>query len=363
MKAPQKILVIATQRLGDVLLATPLIRSLKQAWPHADIDVMVYKNTSAIIEANPDIHKIIQITESEGFLRSIPLLLKLIRRYDLSLSTQCGDRQTLYAWLASQHSIGLLENKSLKNRWKKFFLSRNVLLDNLNTHTVIMNLALADLLHIDRCYDVTVAWTDSDEQQVKDLLCFSMHAELYALLHVFPKFSYKMWHTSGWITVARWLDKRGIRPVLTGGDTPEEMMYVAELARFLPDNTINMAGKLSIAQVGFLAKHALVHIGPDTAITHMAAALGVPTVALYGPSNPVKWGPWPKNYNVDSNPYVLRGSQSQKNVELIQGTGNCVPCREEGCERHIKSLSRCLQAIEPSTVITAIEKVLRKTSF
>jgi heptosyltransferase-3 len=115
-----------------------------------------------------------------------------------------------------------------------------------------------------------------------------------------------------------------------------------------------MAGKLSLAESAFLISRAKCYVGPDTALTHVAAALGTPTVALFGPSNPVKWGPWPRGYNADSNPYQMRGTQHVGNVVLLQGEGDCVPCMEEGCDRRITSLSACLQGMPVEKVVAAL---------
>ena len=68
-----------------------------------------------------------------------------------------------------------------------------------------------------------------------------------------------------------------------------------------------------------------------------AAALGVPTIAIYGPSDPVKWGPWPAGYTLPRNPWRRHGDQQVNRVRLIQGRARCVPCMNEGCERHIAS--------------------------
>ena len=117
-----------------------------------------------------------------------------------------------------------------------------------------------------------------------------------------------------------------------------------------------MVGCLSLNQLAFLLSDSKIYIGPDTVVTHMAAALGVPTVALFGPSNPVKWGPWPKAWNL-TNPFIPIGSQQRNNVCLIQGTGACVPCFKEGCDSHINSRSQCLENLAAEQVITAVRLV------
>jgi heptosyltransferase-3 len=120
---------------------------------------------------------------------------------------------------------------------------------------------------------------------------------------------------------------------------------------------VSVSGKLSLAENAFLISRAKYYVGPDTALTHMAAALGTPTIALFGPSNPVKWGPWPKGYEEYRNPYRMKGTQHVNNVVLVQGAGDCVPCMEEGCDRHNASLSDCLQKLPVTTVISAIREL------
>jgi heptosyltransferase-3 len=71
----------------------------------------------------------------------------------------------------------------------------------------------------------------------------------------------------------------------------------------------------------------------------------------------VKWGPWPKGYGEDRNPYKMRGTQRVNNVVLLQGEGDCVPCMEEGCERHNGSLSACLQNLPAARVIDALREL------
>jgi len=103
----------------------------------------------------------------------------------------------------------------------------------------------------------------------------------------------------------------------------------------------------------------MLYVGTDTAVSHMAAAVGAPAIVLFGPSNSVKWGPWPKDSQPDGgSPWKTKGSQRQSNVWLLQGEGDCVLCLTEGCGRHMNSLSDCLQNLPVERVIQAAEQML-----
>lgn len=355
-KPPRRVLLIVTRRIGDVLLTTPLLHSLRLAWPDASIDVLVFRGTEGVLHGNPDIHDIIALPAHPGFWQHLKLFLRLFRRYDLALSTLTGDKPTLYAWIAGKQRIGLLAPER-KQRWKRHLLTQAVSFDNRDTHTVLMNLKLAEALGIAPSYAVVAMWTAQDAAQLAAALPIDTEQTPYAVLHVYPKFAYKTWHAQGWVDLAQWLATRGLRVLLTGSNDPDELAYVEQISKQLPPDTINLAGRLSLSQSACLLSRTKVYVGPDTVMTHIAAAVGAPTVALFGPSNPVKWGPWPQGYAQRQNPYRLRGTQRVENVILLQGPGDCVPCMEEGCERNIRSLSACLQNLSSQEVIAAVQSL------
>ena len=349
---PRRVLVIVTRRIGDVLLATPLIRSLKQAWPGAQIEALVFNGTRGVLLGNPDLHAVHTVPERPGLLQHFALIMRLFKRYDLALSLLPGDRPTLYAWLFGRRRIGLLLNQP-GQRWKQTLLDQWAPLDTMNTHTVRTYLSLVGVLGIPAVPEVLVSWQPKDTATVDTLLGKPCGA--LAVLHPYPKFRYKMWHQQGWIEVARWLLANGMRVALTGSPDADERAYVDAIAKQLPDGVINAAGKLTLGGTAALLARAQFYVGPDTAVTHMAAATGVPTIALFGPSEPVKWGPWPKGHSASTNPWHRFGDQRAGNVQLVQGRAACVPCGLEGCERHIGSASDCLLAIPAETVINCLK--------
>ena len=353
--SPRSILVVVTLRIGDVLLATPFVRSLKRAWPQCSLDVLVFSGTEGTIAANPDVRRVLSVAPRPTWLSHFGLAARIARRYDVAYSLVPGDRPTFYAYLAGRRRAGLLVD-SAKERWKRLLLDRWLPLDDLDQHTVRMPLALLEASGIALSGEVVVSWSAGEEQEAARLLGNRAIGPL-AVLHPYPKFNYKMWHREGWIELARWLAARGMRLALTGGGDPEELAYVAALAREMPPDTLNAAGSLTLGGSACLVSRARVFVGPDTAMTHVAAALDVPTVALFGPSNPVRWGPWPRGHAAGANPWRRLGSQRSGNVFLLQGAGSCVPCRLEGCDRRVESFSDCLRELPAAQVIHAVQQI------
>ena len=357
-KTPLKrILLACTQRIGDVLLATPLARSMKRAWPEAELDMLVFRGTETVLEGNPDIAQVIAVPRRAGFGDRWQELRGLWRHYDLAVSPLPTDRARIYCWAAGRVSLGLIQPKP-SDRHKALLLNRWRYFDDLDTHTVSMGLALAEMLHITPSFEVVPPGVSP--AQLAGLLAklAPMESKPFAVLHPWPTFAYKMWTREAWLALARWLKGHGLEVVFAGGPEPDESAYVEDLA--LQAGALSLAASLSLGQTAELIRRAKLYVGPDTVVTHIAAATGTPTIALFGPSNPVKWGPWPKDWASHESPWQRRGSGRQGNVVLIQGADvrDCVPCMLEGCERRVDSSSECLLTLDPSVVIQVAARML-----
>lgn len=344
---PQRILVVCTRRIGDVLLITPLIRSLRQGWPQAQIDVLVFHGTAGILEGNPDVKSLIVVPERSTKMVRWRELRQLWNHYDLSFSCVPSDRARLYAWAASRRHFGMLADN--ENSIKRRLMTSAVRFDDIGTHTVSMGLRLAKLVGVAPCPEV-IAPTAGGRLPTGV-------GQNFAVLHPFPKFNYKMWTEAGWVALAQALRSRGFQVVLTGSNDVDEIAYCQRLA--VGSGALCLAGQLSLAQTADMLRQAKLFVGPDTAVTHIAAACGIASIALFGPSNPVKWGPWPNDHKKMDSPWQRIGSARHGNVLLLQGNAECVPCRLEGCDRHTKSWSRCLQELPANRVIDAALSMLK----
>lgn len=354
---PATILIVVTRRLGDVLLTTPIIRSARTRWPAAAIDLLVFAGTESVVQAHPEIRRVLTAPERPSLRAHGALLSEIFRKYDLALSALPGDRPVLYARLAGRRAISAVL-PGRKHAWKRSVLSTAVPFDE-DAHTVLMNVKIAVAAGAAAEASVEPSWSDDDVRAVTSL--WPVHDAPFAVMHPAPQFAYKKWHHAGWGAVGHWFKDHGLTPILTGGPSPRERMEALSLLPLLPPDTVDMTGRLSLSATAFLLSRARAYVGPDTVVTHMAAALGIPTVALFGPSSPVKWGPWPRGHE-SRNPYQLHGSQRVRNVVLLQGPGSCVPCLQEGCARHIESTSDCLQHLPAASVTTALQQLLGKAA-
>jgi heptosyltransferase-3 len=278
-------------------------------------------------------------------LQSAALAARLWRRYDLAISTQSGDRPVGFAVVAGRYRVAPV-GASFNGRLKRGILQRSLIEEN-GVHRVEQTLRLADLIGIERAAEVVPPASSGAGAPV---------GGDYAVIHAAPMFRYKQWTKNGWNTIATALAGRGISVVATGGPAESERRYLDGVWDGAAVSRLD--GKLSWPQLSALLAKARVYIGPDTSVTHLAAASGCPAIALYGPTDPRQWGPWPRG-GLEPVWDAAGRIQRRGNVWLVQNPLPCAPCRLEGCERRLDSYSACLDELPPDLVMTAIEQALK----
>jgi hypothetical protein len=145
----------------------PCIRSIKAAWPQAAVDALVFAGTREVWRAIPTCDASSR-WPSAPMGRARGVHLRLIRRYDLALSCVAGDRPTLYA--GSRVAIASGSSARQPHALATLAPVAAVELDDLRTHTVAMNLALADALGIAPRPEVRIRWSAEDAAHVASLL-------------------------------------------------------------------------------------------------------------------------------------------------------------------------------------------------
>jgi heptosyltransferase-3 len=343
-----KILVITLRRLGDVLLTTPLVRTLRRGWPDATLDMLVFSGTERILKGNPDVNNVLTMRQRSSTAETLALIGRLWRRYDLTVSTQTGDRPTFFAAIAGRRRAGLVPRRHGGAWWKRRVHDYPVAIEAAR-HRVDELLYLASALGLRRCPDIVCPEGSSAEAVAP--------RTPYAVVHANPLYRYKRWTDTGWRELARGLADRGLAVVATEGRDPAERAYMDGLWGPADPPVLREHGRLDWAGLTALLKRAAVYVGPDTSMTHLAAGAGCPTVALYGPTSPRLIGPWPVGGLAA--PWAHAGTiQHRGNVWVVQNPLPCLPCEKLGCERHLDSYSQCLDELSVRQVLAAVDQAL-----
>jgi heptosyltransferase-3 len=346
----RSVLVVVTRQIGDVLLTTPLVRAARRRWPEARIAVLGLEGTVGMLRGNPDIQDVIAMPLRAGPWRHLRLLAGLWRRYDLALIADPGDRAHLMGWIAARERAGLLAAEGGSHWLKRRLLRHAVPLagDLGDVHVVQERLALlAPWLGDARPEAALVG--PANEPLPDDLQ--RRLAPGYVVVHTPSMWRYKQWPADHFRELIGLLALAGRQVVLTGGPADSDRETVAAMEGAAPPGQLVDAGLLDFNQVAGLLRGAALYIGPDTSVTHLAAACGIPVLTIFGPTNPQRWAPWPQGDAAQPVKFMRRAvSQTVGQVTIMQAELHCVPCGKAGCEDHRDSRADCLLAITPERV-------------
>jgi heptosyltransferase-3 len=345
------ILVVTLRRLGDALLATPLIRTLRRGFPRSRLDVLVFRGSDGILKGNPDVDSVMTMSERPSAGETLALVRALWRRYDLAVSTQAGDRPTFFAMVAGRRRVGLVPRAGETGAWWKRHAHHVAVTAAADCHRVTQLAALATALGLESATELVCPEGGAADEVTP--------RGAYAVVHANPFYSYKRWTDAGWREVASGLAARGLAVVATEGPDPTERAYLDRLWSAAQPPIIRVRGRLDWAGLTALLRGAAIYVGTDTSVTHLAAASGCPTIALYGPTSPRLIGPWPVGGL--AKPWNPAGTvQRRGNVWVVQNPLPCLPCEKLGCEGRLDSFSRCLDDLPAQSVLGVVDQALRR---
>ena len=353
----EKILIIATRQIGDTLITTPLISAAKSIWPNAQIDFFGFENSLSMLSGNPDIHQVIGTKQRLKFKDYLKQFFNLFKRYDLAIITQPSDRAYLYGLVAAKHRVGVIPTEPKLNWWKKKVCLHTVEVDYFHQHVITEKIRLLEKFSDDvtlfgKGISVTPPAAAPIPSQISDGL-----RELFIVIHPTPLTAYKRWPLANWVQLIESLPNE-YQVVLSGAPIAQDRELNQSIIDLLSDTArnkvLNLDGRLKLDQLGTLLRQAKLYIGVDTSVTHLAAACNTPTITLFGATPPTNFGPWPNGF-IGKQPYQLKGCiQKVGNVTILQGPGECVPCRKAGCEDKSNSRSDCLINLPVTQVIEAV---------
>ena len=358
----RKILVIKLRNIGDVLLSAPLFHNLREAFPKAQISALVNAGTQEMLTGNPSIDQVIVYDRG---IKKEPLLRRLGRefsfyqrlrreRFDVVLNLTEGDRGALIALLSGAKLRAGLDPLNQGIAGKRFFYTHILpRIPKGNLHAVEKNLLFLEPLGLTPSSKrVSFAFTDADRDRVAKLLeAESLPSGGYFHAHVTSRWMFKtLPHAKVAFLLDKLAERSGLPFVFTCAPDKKELDYLAALRPLLNSRNCDLSGALTLKQLGALSAGARFFVGVDSAPMHMAAALDLPVLGLYGPSTAQEWGPWDNDAKV--NPYDARnGVQRGGRHMVLQSARECVPCFRDGCNG--SKVSDCLDFSESELAAAA----------
>jgi heptosyltransferase-1 len=290
---PRRVLIIKPSAIGDVVHTLPVLALLRRCWPAALIDWLVTPACAGLLEGHPLLNEVIRFERREygrswRSPRTLAALLAFAkglreRQYDLVIDLQGLFRSGWLAWAArAPVRVGLSDARE-GARW---FYTHRVPVGTPERHAIERYLCVTQALGCGRGpVEFPFATDERDREQVAALA-----PERYAVLLPGTNWPTKRWPVERFTGLVEPLRERlGLSAVVAGG--PTETDLGAKIAAAAP-GVIDLTGRTSLRQLVALLERAALVVANDSGPMHIAAALGRPLVTPFGPTNPVRTGPY-----------------------------------------------------------------------
>lgn len=347
----KRALVIKLRHHGDVLLCAPVLSTLKRVAPQCEVDALIYADTAPMLSGHPalaQLHLIDRQWKKQGLAAQATAEWRLLaalraRRYDLVVHLSVHTRGSwLVRLLSPRWSVGPRRTDA-GAFWHDSFTHLYAAQSHADRHTVESNLDSLRALGIEPTDDdkrVVLVPGDEAEARVAALLAGQgIGRGGFIHLHPASRWNFKCWPAERVAALCDALSAKGWPIVLTSAPDAKERALVAQIRAVSSVPTFDLSGQLSLKELAALAARARLFVGVDSAPMHIAAAMGTPTVAIFGPSGDREWGPWQ--------------TQSRVVTSLIH---ECRPCGRAGCND--SKISECLTTLPVAQVLAACEELL-----
>lgn len=381
-KDVKKILVIKLRHIGDVLLSIPIFRALRENFPNAHISALVNSGTEEVLTGNPLIDNIIvfdrnikKMNPLKSFLNEL-LFLKSVRgkKFDMTVDLTSGDRAAIISF-ASGARYRLAYNPHKKGFLGKRYLYTHLAKKDGSLHMVLQNLGLIKQFGITtEDLSVEIFIPEDAKTFVRKIIEVNNIKATDTVVHIHPtsRWLFKCWKDEYMAEVITWLAEQGIKVIVTSSPDKQEMDKAKRILSLVSSRIthhasreIDLCGKTTIKQLAAITKASTLFLGVDSAPMHIAAAVGTPVIALFGPTGAYNWGPWDnsryeKTITFEKWTEYTRQNGIQKSGShiVIQKDWECTPCGLLGCNN--KKVSKCLYEIKPEDIEIIINERLKE---
>ena len=335
----RKVLVVRLRSIGDTVLATPSLFALKRFLPNAQVDILVEDWVAPVLDNHPHVDNVIAL-ERGGFMTRARVARELrAANYDVVYNLHGGTTATfLTRATGARHRVGFKSYQygQLHNHQAP---SPLLIWEQQKTHSVEQQLALLGWTGVpvtDRPRTSLGISPKAAETVDRLLNEAGLSNQNIALIHPAAAFATKQWATQNFARVVEFLAERGLTSVAIAARG--EQALLEQLRSEASVKVVTFA--LSLPEVTALAARSQLFVGNDSGIAHIAAAVGTPSVVVFGSSNIAHWRPW-----------------NTAPAEVVFEEMPCQPCHGYFCEQFAQP--ECILRVPVTRVTAAIDRVLR----
>jgi heptosyltransferase-3 len=341
---PRRILAIKNKHLGDVICGVPAFRALHEVFPEAELDLIVSPGSRDLVDGFDWIQTVIESPRKlKGVARigeEFRVALAVVRGgYDLVVDFTWSDRAMWYAAMSGA-----------SRRWGIQVTSGSKLKPHLYTDYGVKPDRSHHVMEHEReflrrmgipAYDIRPDFppTPLEEESARTWLADQgIPHEKLVVVHPTSRWLFKCWHDERVAQVIDWLSLQGWKPVITCGPSQDELGRARNIVSLVKQPCLARLGDMTIRELAAFIRQAHFFFGMDSAPSHIASAVGVPAVILFGPSQVNRWRPYGDQH------VVLHGG-----CACIVARGASLACDKTG-------IVRCMSRISVDEVTRAIQK-------
>jgi predicted lipopolysaccharide heptosyltransferase III len=324
----RKILVSRLRFLGDVVLTTPLLRALRQAYPQAKLAYLAEAPYVEVLAHHPDVDELIPLHREKKRAQLATIRRLRQAQFDLAIDLFGNPRSALLLWLS-----GARERVGFDYRGRRLLYTMVVPREHRHMNAIEFHLQALRPLGVPAAGFATHIATSPEEDAWAEAFLRQQgigESDPVAVVHPGASWPAKRWMAERFAELARRMTaEMGLHVLLTQG--PDEQELVAGIARLTPRATL--LAPLPIRSVMAIVKRAQVLVANDCGILHLGPALGTPSVGIFGPGEPEIWFPYP-----------FEAGHRAVHREL-----ECSRCHRDFCDQ-----LRCMEAIQVDEVLAAV---------
>lgn len=336
----RRLLLIKPSSLGDIVHTMPTLAALRERFPQAEVTWLVKRQWAPLVDVIAGVDHVCSVSEGvRGWLGRVPALRRA--GYDLVVDLQGLFRSGAMALLSGcSRRVGF----ATAREGSPLFYTQRVAVPPAPMHAVDRYLLVAEALGATRPMEPRFEFIDrSGDRQALDTILsragIARH-QVWVAMNVSARWETKRWPPQHFAEVAdRLAQAHGLAVVLIGGpaERPESLAVTA----LMRTKAIDLTGQTPVGLLPGLLRRASLLVTNDSGPMHIAAAVRTPVVALFGPTDPVKTGPYGKGHVV------------------LSHAVECRPCFRRDCARPVPL--ECLTAVRPDQVVRAVEQHLERS--